>query len=233
MSSPPTNAVSAVLLVDKRIQGYDNIISTVKPDVRCIVFDTVEVVDVCKQQSITSFQYMANKIAELGAPSFSSIGIVQHNFKMPYHQFFGTNSSDFLIVSSVETVDPTLQSWGGFATFISGLKTTYGLQNLDLMACALYSNPDWKDIIDTLAVQTGVTIRASTDDTGAASLGGDWVLESHAGINLKTVYFTDAIDEYLGLLDMMFMVTLPAMFSFNNVTIAPRSEEHTSELQSH
>jgi hypothetical protein len=55
-------------------------------------------------------------------------------------------------------------------------------------------------VIDTLTAQTGVTVRASTDDTGAASLGGDWFLESHTGVNLKTVYFTEAIEEYMGIL---------------------------------
>jgi len=72
-----------------------------------------------------------------------------------------------------------------------------------MMACALYANSDGKYIIDTLKVQTGVTVRASTDDTGAARLGGDWFLESHTGVNLKTVYFTEAIEEYRGVLLML------------------------------
>jgi uncharacterized protein YjbI with pentapeptide repeats len=70
----------------------------------------------------------------------------------------------------------------------------------DMMACALYSDVNWKYIIDKLETQTGVTIRASTDDTGAATLGGDWFLETHASMNLKTVYFTEAIEEYNGTL---------------------------------
>ena len=72
------------------------------------------------------------------------------------------------------------------------------------MACALYSNPDWKYIVDTLAApepeQTGVDIRASTDDTGSAALGGNWFLESHTGANLKDVYFTELIETYRGVL---------------------------------
>ena len=221
MSSPPTNVVSAVLLVDKRIQGYESIVSAVKQDVRCIVFDTVQVDEVCKQQSITSFQYMANKIAELGVSSFSSIGIVQHNFKIPYHQFFGVNPSELVTVGSVETVDPTLQSWAGFSSFISGLKITYGVQNLDLMACALYSNPDWKYVIDTLAAQVQMTIRASTDDTGAAELGGNWYLESHLGVNLKSVYFTDSIDSFAGVLDMGFGIVSSSQGNWMNVIVPP------------
>ena len=196
MTTPPTNAVSAVLLVDQRIQGYETIVSAVKSDVQCIVFDTNQVSEQCSQQSITSFQYILNKIAELGVSSFANIGIVQHNYNTPLHQFFGLNSAELSTVAGVETSDPSLQTWAGFAGFITTLKSTYGIQNVDLMACALYSNPDWKYIIDTLSVQTSVEVRASTDDTGAAELGGNWFLESHTGVNLKSVYFTDAIDEY-------------------------------------
>ena len=200
MTTPPTNAVSAVLLVDQRIQGYETIVSAVKSDVRCIVFDTNQVSEACSQQSITSFQYILNKIADLGVSSFANIGIVQHNSKEAYYQFFGVNPAELSTVAGVETADPSLQTWANVANFITTLKSTYGIQNVDLMACALYSNPDWKYIIDILATQTAVEIRASTDDTGAAELGGNWFLESHTGVNLKSVYFTDAIDLYKGLL---------------------------------
>ena len=200
MTAPPTNAVSAVLLVDQRIEGYETIVSAVKSDVRCIVFDTNQITETCSQQSITSFQYILNKITELGVSTFANIGIVQHNSKGSYHQFFGVNPAELLTVDGVETADPSLQTWANVANFITTLKSTYGIQNVDLMACALYSDPNWKYIIDTLSAQTSVEVRASTDDTGAMELGGNWFLESHTGVNMKSVYFTDAIDAYKGLL---------------------------------
>jgi uncharacterized protein YjbI with pentapeptide repeats len=199
MTTPPTT-VSAVLLVDQRIQDYETIVSAAKSDVRCVVFDPNQVSETCSQQSITSFQYILSKIAELGVSSFANIGVVQHNRNTSLHQFFGINPAELSTVAGVEASDPTLQTWSGFAGFITSLKTTYGVQNVDLMACALYSNPDWKYVIDTLATQTGVVVRASTDDTGSAAQGGNWFLESHTGVNLKTVYFTDAIDAFSGLL---------------------------------
>ena len=221
MTTPPITAVSAVLLVDQRIQNYETIVSAVKDDVRCIVFEPNQVAETCRQQSITSFQFILNKITELGVSSFANIGIVQHNSKESYHQFFGLNPTELSTVFSVESTDPTLQTWAGFAGFITTLKTTYGIQKADLMACALYSNPNWKYIIDTLATQTAVEIRASTDDTGAAALGGNWFLESHTGVNLKGIYFTDAIDAFSGLLDMMFGVASSTQFGWNNMITPP------------
>jgi hypothetical protein len=67
-----------------------------------------------------------------------------------------------------------------------------------MMACAIYSDANWKYIINKLETDTGVTIRASTDDTGATTLGGDWFLESNTGVNLKGLYFTEAIEHYQG-----------------------------------
>jgi hypothetical protein len=61
------------------------------------------------------------------------------------------------------------------------------------MACALYSDPNWKYVIDELQTRLAINIRASLDNTGAPAMGGNWILESDSA-NLKDVYFTDAID---------------------------------------
>jgi hypothetical protein len=178
-------------------------VAAVKADgVRAIVFDVADIdaQGAASSSSPSSFQYILNEIAALGATSFSNIGIVQHNTGAPFHRFFAESQGEVSTIAGVETADPTLQTWAGFAAFVTTLKTTYGVQNVDLMACALYSDPNWKYVIDTLATQTGVTIRASTDDTGAAALGGDWFLESHTGVNLKDVYFTEAIENFSGVL---------------------------------
>ena len=194
--------VVSIILVDKRIKDYDTIFKALKPDdVTSILFDVFEIdTAICQDTRITSFQYILNKIAEIGVGSITNVGIVQHNTGAPFHRFFSQSQGEESIVASVEAEDPTLQSWAEFTGFITSLKNTYGVQNVDLMACALYSNPNWKYVIDTLAIQTGVTIRASTDDTGAAALGGDWFLESHTGVNLKDVYFTDTIENFNGVL---------------------------------
>ena len=202
--------ISSVILVDKRIQDHETIVAAIKADgVRAIVFDVADIdaqggasaaSSAASSSSSSSFEYILDKIAALGVVSFSNIGIVQHNTGAPFHRFFAMTHGEESTVAAVETADPTLQTWAGFAAFITTLKNTYGVQNVDLMACALYSDPNWKYVIDTLVAQTGVTIRASTDDTGAAALGGDWFLESHTGVNLKDVYFTEAIEDFRGVL---------------------------------
>ena len=174
MTSTP---VTSVLLVDDRIQEYQTIINSARQDTRCVIYNVNQVYTICQEQSITQYQAILNKIAELQLSNFTNIGIIQHNMNSPTHHFFSNNIDEYLTINGIEQIDPTLQQWSGFSDFIISLKTSYGIQNVDLMACALYSNPNWKYIIDNLAVKTGTVLRASTDDTGSSTLGGNWFLE--------------------------------------------------------
>jgi len=177
-----------ILLIDKRVQDYETIVAAIDPALAVgVVFDYYE----------DTFDTVKTRMRELGIAS-PSVGLIQHNYKAP--MFTMLASADVSPVAQVSTQDPDLTLWTQFRDFISWCKTELNTAHFDMMACALYSDNDWKYVIDTLTAQTGVTVRASTDNTGAASLGGDWFLESHTGINLKTVYFTDSIEEYRGIL---------------------------------
>ena len=193
IASPPTY----LILIDSRVTNYQDIINAKQQGVHHIVFD----VPAHGTYAKILFKSIEDKIAELGVSAFTSIGLVQHNDMRPNYEMFGPLANHIKpIVTSVSSADPYLQSWNSISIFITMLRLKYGIQYFDMMACAIYSNPDWKYIIDQLTVKTGVTIRASTDDTGSAALGGDWFLESHTGVNLKEYYFTAAIDSYNGIL---------------------------------
>ena len=194
---PVASPATYLLLIDSRVSNYQDIINAAQPGVYHIVFDA----PTSPTHSKILIKNIEDKIAELGVGAFTSIGLVQHNDEKPVYEMFG-RISDIIKprISAVERDDPDFQSWNSVALFLTMLRQNYGIEYFDMMACALYSNPDWKYIIDKLTALTGVTVRASTDDTGAASLGGDWFLESHTGVNLKDIYFTDAIDNYNGLL---------------------------------
>jgi uncharacterized protein YjbI with pentapeptide repeats/uncharacterized glyoxalase superfamily protein PhnB len=181
-----------ILLIDKRVQDYETIVAAIDPALAVgVVFDYYE----------DTFDTVKTRMRELVAVGNSipiAVCLIQHNYNAP--MFTMLASADVAPVAQVAAQDPDLAAWTQFRDFITWCKAEFNAAHFDLMACALYSDPDWKYVIDTLTAQTGVTVRASTDDTGAASLGGDWFLESHTGVNLKTVYFTEAIEEYHGLL---------------------------------
>ena len=181
-----------ILLIDKRVQDYETIVAAIDPALAVgVVFDYYE----------DTFDAVKARIGALGLTNGTnqiSVGLIQHNYRAPMFSMLA--SAEVAPIAQVATQDTELERWTQFRDFIAWCKTEHGATQFDMMACALYSDPDWKYVIDTLTAQTGMTVRASTDDTGAASLGGDWFLESHTGINLKTVYFTEAIEAYRGVL---------------------------------
>ena len=179
-----------IVLIDKRISRYEDIVAAIDPALAVgVVFDYFE----------DTFDTLKARMRALGLNGTSnSVGLIQHNYRAPMFSMLA--SADIAPVAQVESQDPGLERWSQFRDFIGWCKTEMNTAHFDMMACALYSDTNWKYVIDTLTTQTGVTVRASTDNTGAATMGGNWFLESHTGVNLKTVYFTAAIEEYRGIL---------------------------------
>ena len=131
---------------------------------------------------------------------FDSVCIMQHSNIEDYgYKLIHSEPINSVVKDVIET-DPNLQSWSSFVTFIQNLKTIYGITTLDLVACALYANPNWRYIIDTISSQQNIIIRASNDNTGTSLGGGDWVLETN-DINLTNVYFTPEIYNWKYILD--------------------------------
>ena len=193
-----------ILLIDKRVQDYETIVRATDPEL-CIpvLFDyyTDTIEDIKTRISTACHSVVVSTLPPTDDGSYRCIGLIQHNYNHPFYSLVSTENSNS-VVWGIKERDPELTSWAPLRDLIAWCHTTPEIATayFDMMACALYANKDWKYIIDTLTEQTGATIRASTDDTGAAALGGDWFLESHTGVNLKTVYFTEAIEEYRGIL---------------------------------
>lgn len=95
-----------------------------------------------------------------------------------------------MIIDNVKNVDPTLQLWNKFREFLSQINTSI----FDFLACKLYADPNWRYVFEGLegTSKGGFNIRASSDDTGNLSSGGDWMLESETPeVDAKTLYFNN------------------------------------------
>lgn len=197
-----------ILLIDKRVQDYETIIASIDPEI-CIpiLFDyyTDTITDI-KDRILSEVVAEANLEVPDGTPSTARcVGLIQHNYNRPFYNLVAADT-EVSLVMGVPDRDPELTTWSPLRGLITWCVTRpeIGIAYFDMMACALYSIVDWKYIIDNLTTQIGhgIEIRASTDNTGSSTLGGNWFLESHTGVNLKGVYFTEAIDEYRGTLFM-------------------------------
>ena len=175
-------------------------------------------------------------------PAFENIGIIQHAGFIQQGYKLIDSENNYACIENVETRDPILSSWTGFITFIKTIfdlatatpalltETRTYTRTLDLMACALYSDPNWRYIIDRLASENQMTIRASLDNTGAQSIGGNWILEASSSAasaastttDLTTVYFTQNIGNWKYILGT-YVDNRYTTLRFNNSMIATRA----------
>ncbi len=200
-----------ILLLDTRVNEYEKIISAVNTDIcTTITFDYyTDTLDDIKSKILTE---LSNEVEPAGTGTTVSrcIGLLQHNYNLPVYNIVQNLDHTGSVVTGVSDLDPLLETWSPLKNFISWCKTNQHVnaQYFDMMACAIYSNNDWKYVIDNLSIQTEVIIRASTDNTGSSLLGGNWFLESHTGVNLKDGYFTELIDEFYDILGMTSIHTM-------------------------
>jgi hypothetical protein len=164
------------VFIDSRITDISNIVSAFTPDVNHYVFDW----------NIDTFLDLKSKITQ----EYDSIGIIQHNFyESTYRLLFNSTES---IIKRVKDDDPCLVTWMEYIEFLQWIKTNCNVTYIDLFACDIWNDPDWRYVIQTIDTQLGISIRASLNVTGE---GGDFILESH-DFNTVGVYFTEEILQY-------------------------------------
>jgi hypothetical protein len=165
-----------LVLIDKRILDIDHIISSLDPTTEYILFDF-------HVDTIADIQERITK-------HYESIAIIQHNYNLPTYQLVANCAPSTL--TDLGTADPALETWREYIAFLVWLKTDRGVHYVDLLACDLWANENWKYLIETIRTREGIHLRASVDITGE---GGDFILESD-GVDMVGVYFTEGILEY-------------------------------------
>ena len=164
-----------LLLIDTRIPDLESIGKSVTENTHCVVFD----------YETDTFETIKS---QLQGP-YENVGIIQHNYSEPSFQLLKSSSQSTL--SDVSTVDPELTSWQEYIEFFEWF-TASGTQHIDLFACNLWSDENWRYVIETIRTTHNVHIRASINITGE---GGDFILESD---NVDTIgmYFLPEILNY-------------------------------------
>mmetsp|Transcript_12721 Transcript_12721/g.29080 ORF Transcript_12721/g.29080 Transcript_12721/m.29080 type:complete len:287 (+) Transcript_12721:38-898(+) len=66
---------------------------------------------------------------------------------------------------------------------------------VDILGCDMVSTKKSMEVFKELEAECGINLAASTDLTGNAADGGNWILETD-GVNVKDLYFTDSIREF-------------------------------------
>jgi len=172
-----------LLLIDNRVKDVDTVIQSLTTDTLYVIFDFFS----------DSLQDIINKITLLNVLEYDSIGFFQENYFSPNYQLI--QSFEPSTLDNIEICDPLLLSWQSYESFISYLVNELQIKNIDLLACDIYNDSNWKYVIQYFKNKFNITIECSTDKTGSALQNGNFMLESN-NTNLIGKYFTENILKY-------------------------------------
>lgn len=132
-------------------------------------------------------------ISKISVKTYDSVGIFQENYETNSYQYISSFTNS--VLTNVSSEDPNLDTWSQFKSLLTYFKNTLQINTLDLMGCSIYSNPDWNYVIEHLGNQLQISINSSSDKTGSANFGGNWILES-SNTDLIGKYFSNNIINY-------------------------------------
>ncbi|MHC4884236.1 MAG: DUF4347 domain-containing protein, partial [Planctomycetota bacterium] len=178
ISPPPLR----LLLISSAIQNADGLAAAASDSTPVLTYDANE----------TSLQELSQQIQDLLAGrQADSIALATHND--------GEASLTLTNTENVSLTSLTLST--PQQDFFSALgESIKDGGRLDLLACDVAGTPEGDLLVLSLEDMTGTNVAASTDYTGDADVGGDWILETD-NIDTESTYFDseqlDAFDARL------------------------------------
>jgi len=175
-----------VLLIDSQVPDYQTLVTSVNASTLPIVYSI--------------YSQKSDLLALLQA-NFTTIPRIGLCFNMISNNavFFLDSNPFFVDDDLVVTTEPV--PYSANLQFILDIITEFQVKNIDYLACDTLGYQNWKDYYAILTNNTGVTVGASSDQTGNIFYGGDWVLES-TNEDVELMYFTQNIEYYSYLLDV-------------------------------
>jgi hypothetical protein len=171
-----------LLLIDSAVAGYQDFVNSANTDTFPVVY------------SVFSTREEVLSLISSGFSNLKRIGVVfETNDNGRVYPFL--NGEDWFTNSDAQGVEPFSENM----QFIIGLIQTFGITNIDYLACNTLCFDNWKNYYAILLAKTGVVVGASSDKTGNIKYGGDWVLESTEE-DVEKVYFTNLIEYHTYLL---------------------------------
>ena len=169
---PASDAVPAhphVLLISSDLAEHAVLAEAARSGVTSILFHA---------DQVTPADLLAQVRAALHARPAASIALATHGID---GQGFELTAGHVVNLASLH--DPQMQAfWKGLAEILAPGG------RIDLLACNAASGPEGQAVVSALESLTGVNFAASTNATGNAAHGGDWLLETDQ-IDAASIYF--------------------------------------------
>jgi uncharacterized delta-60 repeat protein len=146
---------TSVVFVDTRVADYQSLLEGMDPGVEIVLLDP----------ALDGVMQMAQWLA--GKSGYDALHVISHG---------GTGRLD------LGTTSLTLDTLGGYADALATLGSALTAEgDLLLYGCNVAAGETGQAFVQQLSALTGADVAASATPTGAAELGGDWVLETGTG----------------------------------------------------
>ncbi|MEO5330719.1 MAG: DUF4347 domain-containing protein, partial [Magnetococcus sp. YQC-5] len=164
---PEPNQRREILFIDSTVPDCQTLLTGASPNRQVVVLDA-------KQDGV---QQITNILTKIGSP-FDAIHIISHGSDAQVSLGNTVLSSD-----TINTYQQALTGWGKALT-----------QDGDLLfyGCDVGAGEKGAAFVNRVAQITGADVAASEDLTGAASKGGDWILEKTTG-TIESAVAVDAL----------------------------------------
>lgn len=179
-----------IVLIDKELgqDDIDQVGYSLTPNTLLLPFDA----------NMDTYELMKEKLRNLSIEphiNLKNVSLFQHHDERNGSFSFLSDENSTIIDVSVN--DAELNTWTKFIDFMMFLDTELNVNNFDMLLCKIYSDPNWRYVIDHMesnVISGGMNIRSSDDNTGHVMFDGDWILESETvDVNMIRLYFTEKI----------------------------------------
>ena len=147
--------MSTYVFIDSRVRNYESLLASLAPDAQVVILDPAQ----------DGIEQIAAALE--GTTDLDAIHIISHG-----------DDGTLYLGDSVLSSDNLHEYTSALANIGAALGTT---GDILLYGCEVGNGVTGQTFIENLALHTGADVAASTDTTGSAALGGDWVLESSTG----------------------------------------------------
>ncbi|MBK8278316.1 MAG: tandem-95 repeat protein [Nitrospira sp.] len=177
-SYSPGESTTEVAFVDPTVPDYQTLIAGMGPNVQIVMLDGGQ----------DGMEQIAASLA--GRTGIDAIHIISHGAEGQLSLGTGTLTQASMTGQYADELAIIQQALSEQADIL-----VYG--------CDFAEGDVGQDAVALLSQLTGADVAASTDATGAASLGGDWILETQTGAIETHIAVTDALQmDWVGLLDI-------------------------------
>jgi len=163
-----------IIFVDPRVTDWQQLTASIPANAEVVVLDPTK--DAIQQ--ITQTLEGQHNVTAIDILSHGSAGTIEAG-------------STPITAATLATDSAEIASWSGHLA--PGA-------DISIYGCNVGAGPTGQALISELHTLTGAQVAASTDDTGAATLGGNWTLEATTGPITATDPFTSAAEAAYGYL---------------------------------